>query len=173
MNIEHIFPGTGLHVYKVTEVITDDQLSLLVKLAKGYINTGYRQEEVDRALADIRAASVEACKTIFEVDGLVAKPENPAWPWFDLRDGDSRGFDSSGLYEESEKQFLAEFVIQHSDIGGDVFFKRRLLPEGAEKTPIKLAPGEMLVASRGPHHEFEITPIVDGVRFTLMTHVHP
>jgi hypothetical protein len=171
MNIEHLFPGTDLQVYKVTDVLSDDQMKLLIKLAEGKVPTGYRAGEIRDAIQDIRSASVEACTTIFNTDGLTATEENKDWPWFDLNVGEERDFNASGTYADDAKAYLAEFVVQPSTGGGEIFFKRRLLPENAERVAIKLAPGEMLVASRSAHHEFEIKQITSGVRFTLMTHI--
>lgn len=171
MNIEHIFPETELKVYKVTNILTDGQIKLLTKLAEGKIPTGYKADEINAAIQDIRSASIDACHTIFNTDGLSAVEENKHWPWFDLNIGEGRDFNSSGTYPDDQKAYLAEFVVQPSTGGGEIFFKGDLLPENSENVGIKLAPGEMLVASRGSHHEFEITSITSGVRFTLMTHI--
>jgi hypothetical protein len=173
MNIEHLFPETDLKVYKVTEILSDEQNKLLTKLAEEKIPTGYRQSEIEQAVQDIRSASVRACETIFGVNSLQATPENKSWPWFDLSVGEGRGYESSGLYPEDQHQFFAEFMVQPSSSGGEISFKMQLLPGVTDKAPINLAPGEMLVASRGPHHDFEITEITSGLRFTLMTHIHP
>jgi len=173
MNIEHIFPGTELHVYKVTDILSEGQMKLLGKLVKGHLPTGYKQDELDQIVADIRSASVQACEEIFNLEGLTAKPENKDWPWFDVSaddDWNSRSFEHSGL-KPGGNEFLSELFIQNAE-GGEILFKRRLLPENSPKTPIKLEPGEMLIASREAHHEFEIKEITSGVRFTLLTHIH-
>ena len=171
MNIEQVFPETDLQVYKVTDILPAEQMKLLIKLAEGKIPTGYKAAEISQAVQDIRQASINACKTIFKAEGLSAKEENKDWPWFDLNVGEYRNFEHSGTFEVDTKAYLAEFVIRPSSGGGEIFFKRRLLPENSEKVAIKLAPGEMLVASRAAHHEFEIKPITSGIRFTLMTHI--
>lgn len=164
MNIESIFPNSDLKVYKVTNVLTEGQVKLLSKLAEGKIPDGFRADEVSKALADIRTASVEACQSIFEMDNLSASEENKRWPWFDLPEGEGRGYESSQVFNTGNA-FLSEFVIQPSPNGGEIVFKN------AETKAIKLAPGEMLVASRSVGHEFKIAEIKSGVRFTLMTHI--
>lgn len=166
MNIEQLLPETDLKVFKVTQILTEGQNKLLAKLADGKLNSGYRQDEVEQAIADIRTASIEACQQIFNTQPLQATEENKSWPWFDISTGESKDYGSSKLYQESEQQFLAEFVVKQAN-GGEFVFKH------AEDVLIKLAPGEMLVASRATGHEFKIEEIISGLRFTLMTHVHP
>lgn len=168
MNIERLLPETDLEVYKVTDILSDSQVSLLTKLAAGKVPTGYRQDEIDTAIADIRKASVGACQSIFELSDLQASPENKKWPWFDLAVGDYRSVDASGTYYKDDNQFLTEFFVQPAAVGGDILFKNSLPTD-----LINLAPGEMLLASRADTHEFEITEIKSGDRFTLLTHVHP
>lgn len=164
MNIENLLPETDLKVYKVTNILTDGQMKLLTKLVEGKLNTGYRKDEVDQAIADIRKASVDACQTIFEKNNLVAKEENKHWPWFDLSMGESRDFEHSGTFAD-DCCYLAEFVLAPCG-GGEIVFEQN------PATVIDLAPGEMLVASRQSGHEFQITPITSGQRFTLLTHVN-
>lgn len=167
MNIEHLFPATDLHVYKVSDVISEPQLKLLVKRAEGKIPTGYRQDEIDNIINLIRAAGIEACKTIFEDAELEAADQNMEWPWFDISVGEARGVDSSKVFtkESGTRAYLSEFVVQPAASGGEISFQH------APETLIKLAPGEMLVASRAVGHEFEILEIAEGTRFTLMTHI--
>lgn len=168
MNIERLLPETDLEVYKVTGILSDSQVSLLIKLAAGKVPTGYRQDEIDTAIADIRKASVEVCQNIFELSDLQASPENKKWPWFDLTVGDSRSVDHSGTHQKADNQFVTEFFVQPTAVGGDILFKNSLPTD-----LINLAPGEMLVASRSDEHQFEITEIKSGDRFTLLTHIHP
>lgn len=166
MNIENLFPETDLEVYKVTNILSDSQLSLLKKMAEGKVPSGYRQDEIDQAIADIRTASVEACQNIFKVEGLAAEAHNTRWPWFDLSQGegradtDSETFDATGL-----SKFFAEFGVQASTTGGEMVFT------AAPEKPIKLNLGEMLVFARTEGHEFAIKTIHGGVRFTLLTPV--
>lgn len=166
MNIEQLFPGTDLKVYKVTNILSDKQTSLLKKLAEGKVPSGYRQDEIDQAVADIRKASVEACQNIFKVGGLEANAHNTRWPWFDLSEGegrtdsDSETFDADGI-----ERFFAEFGVQASTSGGEMVFT------AASEEPIKLNLGEMLVFPRSKGHEFAIKTVGAGVRFTLLTPV--
>lgn len=165
MNIERLFPESELHVYKVTDVITPSQVKLLVKLAAGHLPTGYRQDDLDQAVQDIRNASIEACKTIFGDADLEATEENKRWPWFDLSAGESREAGHGGIYEDETEtvSYFTEFVVRQSDGGGEVVFSNGV--------PINLNPGEMLVASRASQHQFEITEIESGMRWTLLTHI--
>lgn len=163
MNIEPIFPDSDLQVYKVTNVLTDAQVKLLAKLADGRIPTGFKSDEITEAVKDIRAASVEACKNIFGAASPECSAENKQWPWFDLSVGEGRGYEDSQTFGH-DNSFLSEFVIKQAD-GGDLIFK------GSETQGIRLAPGEMLVASRSNEHDFKVTEILSGVRFTLMTHI--
>jgi|SaaInl59LU_5_DNA_1037362.scaffolds.fasta_scaffold00281_29 hypothetical protein len=165
MNIEPIFPDSDLQVYKVTNVLTEGQVKLLAKLAQGRIPTGFKADELNEAVSDIRAASIEACQAIFGMDDLSASEENKRWPWFDLSEGDERGYERNKIFNNG-KAFFAEFVVQSSTNGGETVFK------DAENHAIKLAPGEMLVASRSAGHEVKIAEIKSGLRFTLMTHVY-
>lgn len=164
MNIEHLFPESGLTVGKVTNVITSDKLNLLVKLAEGKIPTGYRQEEIDQIIQEIRSASVEACKTIFNKDNLEAKKENQRWPWFDLRDGEGKASGESGVFNGNKRQpiYFAEFVVTPSNEGGEIKFDKI-------SSPVSLSSGEMLVSSREEGYEFEITKVSSGIRFVLLT----
>lgn len=166
MNIEQLFPGTELNVYKVTDVITPSQVKLLTKLAGGLLPTGYRQDEIDQAVQDIRNASIDACNTIFGDANLEAKEENKRWPWFDLGAGESREVGHSGIYLEEDGDpvsYFSEFMVRQSDGGGEIVFSNGV--------PVNLAPGEMLVGSRRVGHEFEIKEIVSGTRWTLLTHI--
>jgi hypothetical protein len=163
MNIETLSPESGLTIAKVTNVITPEQLSLLVMLAEGKIPTGFRQAEIDQAVQDIRAASIEAGKIVFNTQHMRARKEDRQWPWFDLREGEGRASGETGVYngDKGQPSCFAEFVVSHGD-GGEIKFDKL-------SDPIKLAPGEMLISSREPGYEMEITKVSSGVRFTLMT----
>lgn len=166
MNITQIFPESELDVYKVTDVLDDSQMSLLNKFAKGRIPTGYKQDELDQLVQDIRSASIEACKTIFDKDSLTAVEENKRWPWFDLSEGESRDVSSNGTFHQDDlaTAYFAELVLKQG-VGGQIKFI------GQPETLVQLAPGEMLVGSRSAGHEFEILEVSSGTRLTLMTRI--
>lgn len=165
MNIERLLPETDLHVYKVTNVLTEAQVKLLTKLAEGKIPTGYKADEIKQAVADIRQSSIDICQEIFKIAPLQAAPENERWPWFDLPEGEFRELGSSGLFKEGSGNFFTEFFVKPSIAGGVVF-------EEAPDTTVNLASGEMLVFARWPRHDYEIKKIAGGERFTLLTHIH-
>jgi hypothetical protein len=176
MNIEKLFTEVEhLELYKVTGVLTEDQNKLLAKFAAGHLPTGYRKQEIDQAVQDIRDASIEACIQIFGEAELEAKPENKDWPWFDLSVDEGRSNTSSQTFTESSGvvAYLSEFMVQAAQEGGRILFSNLPVNDVGEQEKLfpEIRPGEMLIASRKNGHEFEISKIESGLRFTLMTHI--
>jgi hypothetical protein len=164
MNITKACPDQDLQVYIVENVISDSSLTLLTRMMKGHLPTGYKQDEIDQALADIRAASIQACEETFGLSGLVATKENSQWPWFDLHVGEGRTAEQNGIYDALDmiKGCYAEFCIIPSTVGGELTFNNG-------DCKIELKPGQLVIGPQLKGHSFTIEPIVEGSRFTLLT----
>jgi len=164
MNITKAFPESDLEVYIVNDVLSADAMKTLTKLFLGHLPTGYKQDEINQAQADIVAASVKACEQAFDASGLIPVAANPKWPWFDLHVGDGRTVEENGVYEfvSTPVGFYADFCIIPSTVGGEISFKN-----GEHKVQLKA--GQMLIGPRVENHEFTVETILEGSRFTLMT----
>lgn len=165
MNITKLLPDTDLHVYKVTDILTEDELNLAQKLAAGKIPTGYKKDEINELVLKVKNTSAKACEEIFNVDNLQTNPNYDGWRWFDLSAGESRPTGWTKTFAGGGHEYFTELMVQASE-GGDLCLVGELFDE-----PFcpHILPGEMLVISRAVGYETKITEVKSGIRFSLTT----